>query len=310
MAFNPGPIICTTTAAITHNQRMNNIDENNNKETTISSTTKNDSSMTPYQSVSLDSQKEILEETKRLLEEKKCKDSNFISLYDILSLTHKKYREYNQFKHNLENEIHNLMKEGCYLSMYCASFDCSNMFLEIRHAKYSSEVHFTKKYGDLVIVKSSFFKDTDILGKCGEYISIFYDYCVENKNYLESNFENISSVNSNFLVSMSKDDVQIHSSEKHGYFDGGDFRLRSHAYDKEYTYYCNSNNITSIFRGKEDEIFSRIFVKIEDCPIWMQETLFQIRQEQLKEQEKLEYQEMKKQKRLELVRKLNPFRKK
>ena len=129
MAFNQGPIIYTTTADITHNQRMNNID--NNKETTISNSTKNDSSMTPYQSVSLDSQKEILEETERLLEEKKCKDNNCISLYDILSLTQKKHKEYNQFKHNLEIEIHNLMKEGYYLSMYYASFDCSNMFLEI-----------------------------------------------------------------------------------------------------------------------------------------------------------------------------------
>jgi len=312
--INPGPIISATTTAITHSQRMRKIYEDNNKdnneETTITNSTKNDSPMTPYQSVSLNSQKEILEEAKRILREEKCKDSNSISLYNILNLTHKKYREYIQFKHNLENTIHNLMKEDYFLSMYCVSFDCSNKFVKISHAKYSGDIHFAKKDGDLVIIESSFFKDTDILGKCGEYISIFYDYCVENKNYLESNFENIRSVNSNFLVSMSKDDVLIHSSEKYGYFGGGDFKLRSYAYDKEYHYNCNSNNITSAFRGNEDNFFSRVFVKIEDCPIWMKETLYQIRQEQLKEQEKEEIKEMKKQKRIELVRKLNPIRKK
>lgn len=59
-------------------------------------------------------------------------------------------------------------------------------------------------------------------------------------------------------------------------------------YENDYQYDCNSNNITSVCRDKEDE---------------------EKELDKLEEQEKLEYKEIKK-KRLELVRRLNPFRKK
>ena len=56
-------------------------------------------------------------------------------------------------------------------------------------------------------------------------------------------------------------------------------------------------------QGKEDEIFKSIFVKIDDCPEWIRQELYQIRQEQLAK-------ENKKEKRLELKRKIFPLVKK
>ena len=62
------------------------------------------------------------------------------------------------------------------------------------------------------------------------------------------------------------------------------------------------------------EIFKRIFVKISDCPLWMQGILHLERKKQIEEIERLEkirkQKEEKKQKRLEYIRKVFPFIKK
>ena len=77
---------------------------------------------------------------------------------------------------------------------------------------------------------------------------------------------------------------------------------------------CNSSIVNEAFKNNEDEIFKRIFVRIEDCPEWSKKMLYEIRKNQLLEEQKIEdeekYKEMRKQKRLELKRKLFPFLKK
>lgn len=59
MAFNPGPIICTTTAAVTHNKKINQ-DKEETSDTNYTSTT--NKYMNNYNPVN--SPKEILEELK------------------------------------------------------------------------------------------------------------------------------------------------------------------------------------------------------------------------------------------------------
>lgn len=63
----------------------------------------------------------------------------------------------------------------------------------------------------------------------------------------------------------------------------------------------------SAIQGKEDEILKRIFIKINDCPKWCQEMLYEFRQNELVEEQKIEIQNMRKQKRLELKKKIFPF---
>ena len=82
-----------------------------------------------------------------------------------------------------------------------------------------------------------------------------------------------------------------------------EFKLTSYSYNNKYDYDCNSNTVISTIQGKEDELFKRIFVKINDCPKWSQQLLYQIRQKQLKD-------ELKKEKKLELKRKFFPWIKK
>ena len=79
----------------------------------------------------------------------------------------------------------------------------------------------------------------------------------------------------------------------------------------KYNYKCNSQMVSSAIYGNEDKIFKKIFIKIEDCPKWSREALYELRNNQLLEQAKLEeerkHKEKRKEKILAIKRKIFPF---
>ena len=86
-----------------------------------------------------------------------------------------------------------------------------------------------------------------------------------------------------------------------------DFELSSKSYTEEYQYNCNSNLIINTIKGKETEFLKRIYINIKDCPKWTQQILQETRKQELLMIEENEKKERKKQKRLELKRKIFPF---
>ncbi len=291
MAFNPGPLICSTTAAVSHNQRVNK-----SNEATGSSLSRSAKSMTNYNPIS--SPKEILEELKFVLEAERNKDENSIAIYDVINLVRAKRKECQSSDRDLYYRISGLTGlDYLYLDI---DYDSENRYLIVSYR--CDRMFFTKQNDDLVLVKSECYKAKDILGKCGTEISERYDKFIQDISFYRDYMNNVQSTNSNFKINSDEYSVDIKYNNS--------FTLSAMTYENEYQYDCNSNNVTSICRNNEDEIFKRIFVNIEDCPEWTHEKLYAIRKEQLKEQEKIEYKEMKKQKRLELIRKVNPFRRK
>lgn len=280
MAFNPGPLICSITAAVTHNQRVIRNSENKNE---IVSSSEVKKVMTNYQPVT--SQKEMLEELKRVLEDEICKDEYSVSIYDVLKLMRKKYDECSLLDRRLCWYIN--QKTDYDVSIY--SHDAENKCLIIWE---NGRIYFTKKDGDLIVEKSEYYNAKDILAKCGDEIAKRYDKFIEDIGFYCDYFKNIKSINSNFVISSDEYRIYITNSNN--------FEISAKIYEDEYNYNCNSNNITSICRNNEDEIFKKIFIKIEDCPEWMRTKLFEIRHNQLIEKQKRE-------KRLELKRKFFPF---
>ena len=289
MGVNPGPIICSTTAAITHNQRIN---KENEKQ--INLTNNVIKATETYDPVS--STKEILEELKKILEQKKSKNEMYISIYDVINLVRKKYENEKRLDYYLHQNIkHQTGIDSLFLD---TEFDFKNMELIISY--HCNKMFLKKENGDLIITRSQYHKAKDILGKCGNEISKRYDKFIESIGFYQDYINDIKSINSGFIINSDKYRINLNFNNS--------FKLYANLYDKKYEYDCNSNNVTSVCRNKEEELLKNIFVKIEDCPEWAHELLYKFRKEQLEEQEKIEYKEMKKQKRLELIRKLNPFK--
>ena len=108
------------------------------------------------------------------------------------------------------------------------------------------------------------------------------------------------------MVDLSPYGVNIYINSSSNKF-SKDFEISFPSYKNGYNYKCNSSSVLTALRGKEDEIFKKIFIRIDDCPEWSKQTLYQIRQEQLAEEKEQLYKNMKKQKRLKLKRKLFPW---
>lgn len=290
MGVNPG-LWAAINASITHRKRVNNVDEK---------TINQGSSWVPsYESEPIDyflisSPKNILENIRSVLEQEDNKDIDAISLYDLVLLMRKKYDELNSLRWKLKYNIGELVDlNKLYLNV---DFDYDREQLVISY--YNDKMYFKKVDGDLVIVKSACYHATNILGQCGDKISECYDEFLEAKGFDNDFIRNIKSVNSNFFIN--SDEYNVTISEKYRY--RSSFNLSAKIYNNKYSYDCNSDNIAKLCRNNEDEIFKRIFIKISDCPEWTQEKLHQVRNEQLK-------WEIRKQKVLSLVRKINPFKK-
>ena len=152
--------------------------------------------------------------------------------------------------------------------------------------------------------------DKDILETVGTELSQLYDEFIKYSSYKKDYIFRVKPVNSNFLVNMTPNGVGIGVLVPNRILTY-DFKLDFYSVTNRYGYDCNSNTIIEAVKGNEDEIFKRIFVKIEDCPKWCQEELYEIRKNQLEEEQKIEdkikQQEVRKQKRLELTRRIFPF---
>lgn len=248
----------------------------------------------------LKNSKEILEEVAKLLIKEKNTDTHCISIYDIANLIKKYNNDYKNIKKEYCECFQNILNEKYYnSSIIIYDLNDKKKELEIGFKSWNNydKIVFSKQNEDLFVVESESIYSQEILKLIGKHLQELYNKLIKFSDFKSQTVYGIESQNSNFLIDISKYGVDIYNNSRFS----KNFILSSHSYKDEYDFECNSTSVLTTLQGQEDEIFKRIFVNIDDCPLWSQKTLYQIRQEQ-----KLNT-EMKKQKKLELKRKLFPW---
>ena len=252
---------------------------------------------------------QILEEIKRIITTNKIKNNDCISLYDAAVLMSQMNYKYNSIKDSYNSQINYLIKQkfGSSSISVIYDFDHINNKLGIGFNYFGvgydyAKITFIKEDGDLYILDSQSCWSKEVLAAIGTKLSELYDEFIKFSDYKKEHNYCVKPINSNFFVSISSYGVSIFTKSTTNQF-MKDFELTFPSYVNEYKYNCNSTTIINAFRGYENEIFKRIFVKIQDCPKRSQAMLYEIRQNQLAKEEK-------KEKRLELTRKIFPFLKK
>lgn len=253
---------------------------------------------------------EILKEVKNILVSELNKNDDCISLYDVAQLLRRKWNECDSDKDLSEEHLGYVIKSkyGSSSNIIIYDFDYNEEELNIgfKYLNDYDKIVFAKNGEDLYVKKDESYRGKDILVLLGDDLSKLYDKFMQYKDVKQQKSYKINAVNSNFLVDVSGYGASIFVG-KPPFFILREFALDFPSYKDEYSYDCNSSIVISTLKGKEDEIFKRIFVRIEDCPEWSQLVLYEIRQNQLAGEKR---KEMRKQKRLELTRKFLPFLKK
>ena len=261
----------------------------------------------------------ILDEVKTVLTSPKIKDENVISLYDILRLFRKVRTDFDNIDDSYQDKLSYIMNRtfnDVGIIVYGYDYRKSHLRIGFRYVYDYDKIVFTKKNDDLIIVESESLHANDVLAAAGNELSMLYDLYEGYRDFNEQYNYGFNAVNSNFLINISSDDIGIFVRNGETY--GKDFALTAYCYkmydNRKYGYECNSNNVLNLIRGHEDDLFKNIYVKISDCPLWSQKNLYEVRQNQLYNdqilEDKIKYREMKQQKRLALKRKLFPFLKK
>ena len=206
------------------------------------------------------------------------------------------------------------------------TFDYNKDELEILVG--SKPITFSKNYGELYLKsdKSNTSLGKKLLMECRDVLSAAYDELLMYTNIRRDSscVKPLDSIFSAYIFS-SAVEIYIRSWEKDSCTEEFNLTKYNISKDKECFCYCNSHEILNVVCGQENEIFKKLFVRIDDCPDWSRESLYKIRKKQLdeekqklleekmvEEQELLERKkkEEKYQKRLNLRRKIFPFLKK
>ena len=278
-----------------------------------------ESKYTKYKPITTKS--EILEEIKNILVAPENIDNECVSLYDVCLLDRKINYDYDEIEKKYSPVIKSKLssKFGSSSSVCIHKFDHDKNLLHISFKRWNGndydDIYLTKTDGDLHVVKSECCWTDEVFEAISSPLSKMYDEYIlynEFKDWDKSK-NGIKPVNCNFFANINCYGVSVYVPSPSNRYQT-EFKLAALSYDSKFTTECNSNTVMEAIKGNEMEIFKRIFVKISDCPIWMQGILYAERKKQVEELEKTEkirkQKEEKKQKRLEYIRKVFPFIKK
>lgn len=238
----------------------------------------------------------IIEEINKILSsDVVIKDDDCISLYDIANVIDEVRDKQRQVERYYDKYVEYGIR-GAFLS----GFDYEKEALIIGNylSKESKRVDVYKKGDEMIFDSQNELFKKDVINSASEIISKAYDELMKFKDSATQSHFKFHAINSDFLIDISWYGVDICVRSPYNRFMNF-FELRFNKYG--YAQECDSISIVNAVKGNEAKIFKKIFVKIEDCPEWMRETLYDVRQKELKEEEK-------KEKRLELKRKIFPWK--
>lgn len=245
---------------------------------------------------------QILEEIKRALTSEEPNESNCISLYDVARLISATEYEYtkttNHYQYLLKEKIHTWFGSSSSIVIYDFDHETNELRIGFKYISSYDEIKLTKKDGDLYIKESECYKDKELFSVIASELSNLYDHFIKLSAFKQESALQIIPVNSNFLVNISNYGVGIFTKSP------TNIEIFSPSYNNKYRYDCNSEKILSILQDNPKELFQKIYIKISDCPKWSQEKLYEIRQIQLEEQALYEAKQRRKQKILELPKKI------
>lgn len=229
-----------------------------------------------------------------------------ISIYEVQKFLSFVNDEGREFKQRIEDEIKRKVKGE--FPIYGASIwgmDSGSLRIDFYFKNGSQSLFFNKKGNDIYISKQSgrYVLGMGILAEIGEEISAIYDYLLESEDINNAHIKTMESVNSKFCVS-----IYLGVGISESFYELP--LVQTYSFSDKIVYRCNSTTCMNYLQKNVYKIYKKIFVRIDDCPEWMRDRLYRIRQEQLVEAEKIRKKQLKKEKRRDTLRKAFPFLKK
>ena len=232
----------------------------------------------------------LIDYTEELLKKVPILNDDCISLFNIIEF----------IKHEVANDEQNqcsitdsVLKKLKILNKTYAFFSMEMEYetLELKMTIHrnvvldSCEIFYFKKKENTIYInrhEGCNLLENDILEVCEEEISKLYDIYLERRDKLTQKSNSIRTVNSIYCVNISYRNIEIFIKDVTG------IRINTsdlHLFSKG-NLSVNELRYADMLEKNRKEIIKKLFVKISDCPQWMQEFLYEFRKKQLKKEAK------------------------
>lgn len=244
------------------------------------------------------------------------KDEDIISLYDVFMLFSKTYASESRVKGIFTSRIENILKNKISNSiwLYGLNFDYSSRELTLRYSylKEEKKIVFSKSGDDVYIVRSDAPRANEVFSYITSIISEAYDELLnfEVYNTFKDSNSCIDVVDSNLKASIGRSYIDLYNMQRNY---SRDFDISFGIIFDSRHVKCNSSIVLDLVTNNEEKLFKNAFVKIEDCPEWTKEILYETRKKNLEEEKRIEEERLNAELRAEKIRRIkrffNPFAK-
>ena len=218
----------------------------------------------------------LLEEIKVVLRNEN-NDKDYISIcsiYEVIIGLRKDYEYLKTYYSNLFSEV--LKKYGVSNKCIVNNFDFYNFYvvLSIQNENKEWEEFCVSYKNESFDMKCSDSLDSKRIFKLlGLSLYDLYGKFMKFHEMYSSYVSSLSTDNDNFFVDMDKHGISVRDNNK--------FQLSLYHFCDNYCYDNCDATVKEIILGSEEELFKRIFVKIEDCPSCIRQMLYMYRLDEL-----------------------------
>lgn len=211
------------------------------------------------------------------------KAEEFTSLYEIAILLNKESKRRLDIEMYYEKEIEMALakKDDRFDSslVNIVGFNKEELEIDFAYSRYSSydPIYFKKNGDDLYVSRHKSCWYEEVLAGAYLVISKVYDELLKMQKIKDTTYTKIKPLNSNFNIKISEYGVSVKDIDNYT----SKFELSTSTVSGKTKCNCNSSIVLSAVDGKEWDILKKIYVKIEDCPEWMKQELYDRRKQQL-----------------------------
>jgi len=211
------------------------------------------------------------------------REENYISLYAVA----KRISQVYQIRESASRRYQEVLKQKLCSKfpnshLYLYDFDDEKKTLKIHFRIFydSNDIVFSKRNGELFIVKSKSTYSQEILELLGSQLSRIYDELAIAVQQKKQNQMGIEIPYSNFKVDITDSAVKLYILNPN-IPEQKEFELSSCGDHNDYQCRCSSDAVMKALEGNEQEFLSKIFIPIECCPEWSRDGFYKKRQEEL-----------------------------
>lgn len=235
-------------------------------------------------------------------------DQDCASVYEILMLYRNLDKKIKQVHESIGNKIKNKLTTRVNEDLYCCihDFEYDKHILPIhcssRYSSYWDKYQYTKTPdGKIKEIKIEGFHDYNMLGNISDEVLELIDFYLSIEETRIQKKNRIKSVNSNLYINMDRYDVEVYVDENTGihYLHKPKYSSKFYTYSDKVEHQYAYSDILERLNGNEMEFLQKIYVKIDDCPLWMREQLYNRRREEIRERKIKEEEELLRQSQIE-----------